>query len=83
MSILQSIKEYCIWCSNNKKEVGNCVSYKCPLFLLRFGKGADNIDPLKSIRENCKLCYNKWRTCDDKECSLNPYKRGTDPKIKR
>jgi len=76
----QAIREQCHNCSGwSWKEVVNCQSNDCPLFLYRNGKGKQDAKKrAKVIRSYCLWCcgeqHQEMLKCVSKDCPLYPYR---------
>ena len=75
-----AIRAYCLECTaGSVKEVKNCTSTNCPLYLLRMGKKRAGSTRLKAIRQFCVDCQG-GRTaangCTTFDCELHNYRYG-------
>lgn len=83
---IRSIRKYCLdCCVGSSKEVKLCVIPACPLFPLRFGKGAKGVSPLKMIRKNCLGCGEGTafdvKNCELTDCFLYHVRFGKNPNL--
>jgi len=84
---LKAIRKHCLFCMNNQfNEVKICTDRECPLWLLRFGKGAQGVSVLKAIRVKCYACGegtpSDIKNCEISDCFLYRYRFGKNPALK-